>query len=146
IVDASQWSVPTIISVRREPAADDASAAELDHFRARQADVDRPPPQPGAQGKGYLDSGALELERDVDLGTIRLHFSLAVQLHIKLDDFCDTKIPERFCGLLHRIGSRPFPGVAAGTDQFDDLVDAVSHVVLPFGMKQEAGAPCRLRA
>src|SRR5882757_9587208 len=87
-------------------------------------------------GRGYLSSGALELERHIHLGAIGLYFSLGVQLHNEFDDLCDAEFSERFCGLLDRVGGGLFPGFVAGTDQFNDLVDAVGHFVLPFGMKQ----------
>src|SRR5258706_7481441 len=87
-------------------------------------------------GRGYLSSGALELERHINLGAIGLYFSLGVQLHIEFDDLCDAEFSERFCGSLDRVGGGLFPGFVAGTDQFNDLVDALRHFVLPFGMKQ----------
>jgi hypothetical protein len=72
-------------------------------------------------GRGYLSSGALELERHIKLGAIGLYFSLGVQLYIEFDDLCDAKFSERFRGLLDRVGGGLFPGFVAGTDQFNTL-------------------------
>jgi hypothetical protein len=95
--------------------------------------------------RDYFRSGALELEGDVKFGTIGFDFSLGVQLHIEFDDLCNSKVSEGFCCLLNCVGGGLFPGCVAGADQFNDLIDALRHVVLPFGMKQEAGTPCRGR-
>jgi hypothetical protein len=107
---------------------------------ARRADRASDECLPGDQlsRKVYLSSGALELERHINLGAIGLYFSLGVQLHIEFDDLCDAEFSERFCGLLDRVGGGLFPGFVAGTDQFNDLVDALRHFVLPFGMKLPA--------
>src|SRR5258705_13818395 len=48
--------------------------------------------------RDYLSSGALELERYVELGAIGLYFSFGVELNIEFDYLCDAKISERFCG------------------------------------------------
>jgi hypothetical protein len=80
---------------------------------------------------------AIEFERYLDLRAIGFHLSLPVQLHIEFDDFCDAKIAEGFGGFFDRVGGGLFPGFVAGTDQLDHIVDALRHVVLPFGM--EAG-------
>ena len=34
--------------------------------------------------------------------------------------------------MLDRVGSGLFPRFVAGTDQFNDLINALRHVVLPF--------------
>src|SRR4051812_17516936 len=95
-------------------------------------------------GRGSLISGALELERHAELGAVGLYLSLGVQLHVELDDLRDAQFSQRFPGLLDRVGGGLFPGVAAGADQFNDLVDALRHLVLPFAVKRAAGAPrCR---
>ena len=49
-----------------------------------------------------------------------------------LRDLRVAEVAQSFRGLLDRVGSRPLPGIAGRTDQFNDLVDALSHVVLPF--------------
>ena len=60
----------------------------------------------GARCRG---SGALELERYVELGAIGLDFALVIQLHIELYDLSNSKIPERLCGSFDRIGGRLLP-------------------------------------
>jgi hypothetical protein len=43
--------------------------------------------------------------------------------------------------LFDCVGGGLFPGFLAGTDQFNHIVDALRHVVLPFG---KLGAPRRM--
>src|SRR3974390_457279 len=92
----------------------------------------------------YSSSGALELERHIKLGTIGFYFSFGVQLQIEFDDLCDAKISEGFCGFFKRVGGGLFPRLIAGTDQFNDLIDAVRHGVLLFGVKQEQVPPAEV--
>src|SRR3979409_1212171 len=91
--------------------------------------------------KGSADSitsRALEFEGDVELGAVGFDLALGVQLQIELDDFGDPKIAQRFSGPVDRRRGRLFPGILAGADQLDDLVDALSHVVLRLRFRQEA--------
>src|ERR1700737_1706702 len=88
----------------------------------------------------------LEFERDVELGAVGFDLALGIELQVELDDFGDTEIPEGLPGPVERRGGGLFPGIAAGTDQLNDFVCALRHVVLPFGMKQDAGCSCPLRA
>jgi hypothetical protein len=62
-------------------------------------------------------------------------------LQIELHDFGDAKVPERFAGSADGHRGRLFPGILAGTNQLNHLVDAVSHVVLPFDVSQDTNAP-----
>src|ERR1700744_448625 len=73
---------------------------------------------------------AFEFKRNIEFGAIGLDLSLGVQLQIEFDNFCDAKIAKRFSGSLDRGCGRLFPGFVGGTDQFNDLVDALSHVSL----------------
>jgi hypothetical protein len=41
--------------------------------------------------------------------------------------------------LLNCVGGGLLPRFAAGADQFNDFVDAVGHVVLPFGIEAGSG-------
>src|SRR5258708_35116169 len=79
-----------------------------------------------------LAASAFEFERDVELGAVGFDLALGIQLQIELDDFGDAKIAERFSGSADGRRGRLFPGILAGADQLNDLVDALSHVVLPF--------------
>src|SRR5579872_3202794 len=88
-----------------------------------------------------LGSASLELERDVQLGAVGLYLALGIQLQVELDHFGNPKIPQRFSGAADGRRGSLFPGFLAGADQLDDLVDALSHVVLPFDVRQDAGAP-----
>src|ERR1700742_4507306 len=96
---------------------------------------------PGDPGRVLLDASSLaqvclrpfELEGHVELGAIGLDLALGVELHVELDDFRDAEIAQRLRGALDRDGRGLLPGSLAGADQFDDLVDAVRHDVLPFG-------------
>src|ERR1700733_4269118 len=81
---------------------------------------------------------ALEFERDVEFGAIGFNLALGIQLQIKLDDFGDAKISERFSRPVDRCLGGLLPRFLAGTDQFNDLVNTLSHIVLPsmLGRKQ----------
>ena len=83
----------------------------------------------------------LEFERNVELGTVGFDLALGIQLQIEFHDFRDTKFPQGFSSPVDRGLGRLLPGILAGTDQFNDFVDALRHIVLPFGFRQEAGAP-----
>src|SRR5258706_12323797 len=74
---------------------------------------------------------ALELERDVELGTVGFDLALGVQLQIELDDFGDAQIAKRFSGPGHGGSGGLFPGLFPGPDHLDHLVEPVIHVVLP---------------
>src|SRR3954453_3358671 len=78
-----------------------------------------------------LRLSAFELERDLHLGAVGFDLALGVQLQIELCDFGDTKIAQGFSSPVDRRGGGLFPGLLAGTDQLNHLVDALSHVVLP---------------
>ena len=74
-----------------------------------------------------------EFERDFHLGAVGFDLALGVQLQIELDHFGDAKIPQCFSGSVDGRRGRLFPGILAGTDQLNHLVDALSrHDVLPF--------------
>src|ERR1700712_57558 len=72
-----------------------------------------------------------EFERDFHLGAVGFDLALGVQLQIELHDFGDAKIAQGFSGPVDRRCGGLFPGILAGTDQLNHLVDALSHVVLP---------------
>src|ERR1700681_424225 len=76
----------------------------------------------------------LEFERNVELGTVGFDLSFGIQLQIEFHDFRDTKFAQGFSGPVDRGLGRLLPGILAGTDQFNDFVDALRHVVLPFGI------------
>ncbi len=63
----------------------------------------------GPRKASLSSSGALELERHIELRTIGFYFSFGVQLQIEFDDLCDSKISERFCGFLNCVGGGLFP-------------------------------------
>jgi hypothetical protein len=93
-------------------------------------------------GKGpNFGSGPLEFERDFQFGAVGFYLALGIQLHVELHDFGNAKIPERFSGSIDGRRGRLFPGILAGSDKFNDLVDALSHIILPFNIGQDAGAP-----
>src|ERR1019366_6435392 len=100
-----------------------------------------PPAGRGSARRIAIASSALEFERYLELGAVGLDLARGIQLQVEQDDFSDTKIPKGLAGPVDRRRGGLFPGVLAGTDQFDDLVDAFSHVVLPFGVRQDAGGP-----
>src|SRR6267154_2377554 len=81
-----------------------------------------------ARLEALIASGTLELERDLEFGPVGFDLALGVQLQIELDDFGDAKIAERFSRSADGRRGRLFPGILAGTDQLNDLVDALSHV------------------
>src|SRR5216683_1558042 len=66
---------------------------------------------------------------------------LGVQLQIELGHFGDAEFAQGFSCPADGGRGRLFPGLLAGTDQLNDFVDTLSHVVLPFGIGQDAGAP-----
>src|SRR5262245_30378459 len=101
-------------------------------------------PASGACGENSPGSGAFKLERHVHLGAIGLDLPLGVELHIELDDLRDAKVTQRFRGLLDRVAGCLFPGFDASTDQFNNLVDALRHVVLPFGVGRKQVLPARI--
>src|SRR3954447_9622121 len=92
------------------------------------------PPSRGRQER----SAALELERDLDLGAIGFDPAFGVELHIELHDFGDAKVAKRLAGPVDRHLGGLFPGILAGADQFDDLVNAITHNVLPLRVRQDA--------
>src|ERR1700712_18973 len=98
------------------------------------------PAKPDAR-RAAIARSALELERNLELGAVGFDLALGIQLQIELDDLGDPKIPERLSSPVDGHRRRLFPGILAGTDQLDHLVDAISHIVLPFGVRQDAGAP-----
>src|ERR1700704_2354835 len=101
-------------------------------------------PQAG-RGEGSarsITSRPLEFERDVELGAIGFDLALGIQLQIELDDFGDAKIAQRLSGSADGRSGRLFPGLLAGADQLDDLVDALSHAALPFDVRQDASRAC----
>src|SRR4051812_18706517 len=77
-----------------------------------------------------LAAARIVFERDLELGAER--FDLAVlDDEILLDHFGDAEIAETPRRELDR-GSRGFfPGLLAGPDQLQDLIDAVCHCCLP---------------
>src|ERR1700692_1299724 len=68
-------------------------------------------------------ASTLKLERDFQLGPVGFDLTLGVQLQIERDNLGDAKVAEGFSGPGDGRGGRLFPGVLAGTDQFDNLVD-----------------------
>src|SRR3979409_427480 len=95
--------------------------------------------------KGSADSitsRALEFEGDVELGAVGFDLALGIQLQIELDDFGDAKIAQRLSGSPADPAARLFPGRLAGTDQLNNFVDALSHGVLPFDVRQDASCAC----
>src|SRR5258708_37111926 len=86
----------------------------------------------------------LVFERDVELGAVGFDLALGIQLQVEFDDFGDTEVPEAFPGPVERRGSGLFPGLWTCTDQFDDLVDTLTHIVLPFGRRQARLLPVSL--
>ena len=64
-------------------------------------------------------------------------------LQVELGDFGNAKFPQGFPRPFDGRAGRLLPGLLAGTDQLDDFVDALGHVVLPFGIRQDAGCSCR---
>lgn len=61
-------------------------------------------------------------------------------LHVELVDLRDAKILERLAGGVHGAGRGFLPGCGAGSDQFDDFVNAFAHGVAPFGERFLKGA------
>src|SRR5438034_1184614 len=92
----------------------------------------------GKASRAYasLALGTFEFERDVELGAIGFDLAFGVQLQIELHDFGDAKIPEGLSGSADGHRGRLFPGILAGTNQLNHLVDAVSHIVLPFDVRR----------
>ena len=80
--------------------------------------------------RGGLRLSALVTERDLDLGPVANDLAI-LQLDIELAHFGNVEVPELLrsgcngflCGLLPRLG--------AGSNQLDDLADAVAHGALP---------------
>src|SRR3954447_24373463 len=97
------------------------------------------PPSRGRQER----SAALELERDLDLGAIGFDPAFGVELHIELHDFGDAKVAKRLAGAVDRHLGGLFPGILAGADQLDDLVNAISHKRPPIVVRQDACCSCR---
>src|SRR5260221_2157244 len=75
-------------------------------------------------------SVSFELEGNLQPGPVGFHFAL-LDLQIELRDLRDPQIPKRLPRSLDRRGRRLLPGLSAGPDQFDDLVDALRHWVTP---------------
>src|SRR3954465_8497491 len=68
----------------------------------------------------------LELERDPQLGPVRLDLRLA-DLQVLFDHLRTPKLAQGFgCALDRRFG-RLLPGLGARSDKFNDLVDALRH-------------------
>src|SRR4051794_26013033 len=93
--------------------------------------------------RGTRESAALELERDLDLGAIGFDPAFGIQLHIELHDFGDAKVAKRLAGAVDCHFGGLFPGILAGADQLDDLVNAISHKRPPVVVRQDACCSCR---
>src|SRR5438093_6324098 len=69
---------------------------------------------------------AFVFERHLELGPIALDLAV-LQLHVELRDLRHTQVAQCFPRALDRRGSGSLPGLRAGPDQLDDLVDALGH-------------------
>ena len=65
--------------------------------------------------KGHLDLRPVGLD---------LAFS---DLHVEFDNFCDAKVSQTLRSTFYSCACSLFPGVGAGADQFDNLINAISH-------------------
>ena len=72
----------------------------------------------------------LVLEGHLDLGAIR-HDPAVAELHVKIGDLCDTQLSQRRRRPFHGSRSGLLPRLGTGSDQLDDLVDALCHAILP---------------
>src|SRR5712692_8818285 len=71
-----------------------------------------------------------KFERHLDLGPVR--FDLAVgDLQVEFDDFGDAKVSQALRSAFDSSARGFFPGLGAGAHQFNNLVNTVSHGVLP---------------
>src|SRR5690349_4378748 len=69
------------------------------------------------------------LEGNLDLRPIALDLAV-FQLHVELGDLCHAEVAQRLRRSFDRCRSSFLPGLCAGPDQLDDLVDALCHVGL----------------
>ena len=60
---------------------------------------------------------------------------------MSLHHFGNAQVAQGFAGPVDGGGRRLFPGILAGADQFNDLVDALCHCRPPVAVRQDAGAP-----
>src|SRR5258708_7228833 len=107
----------------RSPCAD-RRACILSRCRlGRARDVGRAP----ARSPDTLRrSVSFVLEGNLQPGPVGFHLAL-LNLQIELGDLRDPQIPKRFSRSLDGRGRRLLPGLSAGPDQLDDLVDALRH-------------------
>src|SRR6476660_5901760 len=87
-------------------------------------------------------SRTFPFQRDIQLGAVRVDLALGVQLQSELDDLGHAKVAQGFSRPVDGRGRRLFPGILAGTDQLNNLVDALGHVVLRWF---QAGLRCSCR-
>src|SRR3982075_3067921 len=88
---------------------------------------------------------AFELEGDLRLGAVGLHFAV-LHLHVQLRDLDDAQISQGLGSLRNRCARGLLPGLGAGPDQFDDLVDAIGHGFLTFRPRSRGPPVCCSRA
>ena len=73
---------------------------------------------------------ALIFEGDFQLGPVSLDFAVSDN-EVLLNDFGNSKLAQCFYCALDRVSGRLFLRCGAGSDQFDDLIDALRHVSPP---------------
>ncbi len=72
----------------------------------------------------------VELERHLDTHAEGRHFVL-LNLHVHADHFRNANVAQRLARAIHRVLGRLLPGLLRRPHQFNDLVDAVTHVHSP---------------
>src|SRR5215207_10513107 len=85
-------------------------------------------------------AAAFVLEGELQLGAVGRDLAL-LDDQVLLEDLGDAQVAQRFGGAIDRRLCRQLPGLAAGADELDHLVDAVRHGYLPrHGFTVSSGA------
>jgi hypothetical protein len=71
------------------------------------------------------------LKGNIHPGSVHTDFAL-VDDHIQFDNFGNPQVLESLSRGFHRIFGGFFPGILAGTNDFNDFVDAAVHRLPPF--------------
>src|SRR3954451_23627151 len=71
-----------------------------------------------------------KFERHLDLGPVGVDLAVG-DLHVEFDDFGDAKVSQTLRSAFDSGARGFFPGIGAGADQFNDLVNTLRHDALP---------------
>src|ERR1043166_2929711 len=96
------------------------------YSRSTSSGCNSPPTEPGDSAPSLP---ALVFEGDLDLGPVALDLAV-LEGHVERGDFGDPEITQALRGEADRRGGGLFPRLRAGSDELDDLVDALRHDAL----------------